>query len=264
MDYILERTIDATEGGEQFNFNPGRVAGIRLVFSGTNAAATTGTLNNLGSIIVKRAERQIANVSVRQLVNMLDINRGSNLFSSTEASTFLASATLDFFLRGDASARSALEITGQSELNFEYVPASDTATTFDSLTLKVYSEKAAYNEQYELWTLRDNQNEDSAVASKSYQLNKTNIVGIYLEDIDDVIDSVQLQQSDRTVLSPVDWDLLETVTVGSNQIEDGASDMVKIPTYSPNNLGSAENRDTILYLTTSAGGTIDIVTQSIH
>lgn len=263
MDFTLQRTFDGLSG-EQFNFKPGRTAAIRGVITGDAATGVTADLDDCGSIIVTRGEKQIANVSVRQLANMLDINRGSNLFSSVEAGAFLASFTLDLFVREDITMRNALNITGQSELNFEYVPAGNVASVFDSLSIKIYAEKAAYNEAYTLKTLRDNQNEDAAVASKSYQLNKANIAAIYLEDLNDVVDLVQLEQSERTVLSPVDWNLLESVTVGLNQIEDNASDMVKIPTASLGNPESYENYDSNLYLTTSGAGTIDIVTQSIE
>lgn len=267
MDFILQETFDALNP-KQFNFKPGRIASIRGVITGTNDTAQTGDLDDCGSVIVTLREEQIANVSVKQLANMLDIDRGSNLFSSTTAGAFLASFTLDFLIRGDITMQNALSVAGQSELNFEYVPAGNAGTVFTSLTMKIYAEKAAYNERYVLKTLRDNQNEDSAVASKSYQLNKPNIANVFLEDLDDVVSLVQLEQSQngnqRTVLSPVDWNLLETVTIGMNQIEDNASDMVKIPTASVGNPQSYVNNDTILYLTTSGAGTIEIVTQSVQ
>lgn len=267
MDFILQETFDA-KNPKQFNFKPGRIAAIRGVITGKNATSETGDLSNCGSIIVTLREEQIANVSIKQLVQMLDIDRGSNLFSSTEASDFLASFTLDFLIRQDVTMLNALSVAGQSELNFEYVPAGNAASTFDNLTMKIYAEKAAYNERYVLKTLRDNQNEDAAVASKSYQLNKSNIANIFLNDVDDVISLVQLEQSQngnqRTVLSPVDWNLLEAVTVGLNQIEDNASDMVKVPTATAGTPQSYVNNDSILYLTTSGAGAVEIVTQSLQ
>lgn len=262
MDYKLNRTLNAL-AGDQFNFKPGRTSAIALVFSGENATGQTGDLDDLGSIVVTRNDEQIANVSIRQLANMLDINQGSNIFSSTEADSFLATAFLSFQIEGDSRMKNALAISGQSELNFEYVPAAGVDTVFDSLQLKVYAELSASREQYELKTLRDNQNEDSAVAAKSYQLNKSNIASIYIEDIDDVIDSIQLEQSERNVLSPVDLTLLEAETLKNNQLETSSFDMVKISTHTPENPGSYVNYDTVLFVTTSGGGAIDIVTQSL-
>lgn len=265
MDRKLVRQIDAL-AGDQFNFQPGRIRGVWLILSGTNSTGVTGALSNTGSVVINRDSRQIVNAKVSSLANMNDIRFGSNIFSSTEASTFLASAYIPFFEsdKDDQPFQNALAIVDDAELNIEWVPDGTVDATFDDLSLKVFSELAAYSEKYEYRILRDNQTEGGAVAGKPYQLNKNNVTGLFMEDPDDVVDLVQLEQNGRTVFSPQDWDILTAATMLENQIEASTFDMIRLQCFSNGNLGSAPNRDTVLYLTTSGAGTVEILTTSMH
>lgn len=266
-DFKLNQTINDATGGDQFNIAPGKIAALRFVFTGTNDAGQTADLDDLGSVKVTRADRQIANISIRQIARILNIERGQNLFSSTTGGAVKASALLEFAIAGDPDLeRNALNIKGQGELNFEYIPASTVDTVFGgagSLQLKVYSQASAYSERFEVRTFTDNQVYSAGLANQLIQLNKANIAKIFMEDPDDVIDLVQVETNERTVLSPVDWDFLESLTLSDNQLEVTTFSMIKIPIYTPQNLASAVNADTNLYLTTSAGGTFPIVTQSL-
>lgn len=265
MDRKLTRQINALNG-DQFNFQPGRIHAVPIKFAGMNAATQTGTLADLGSVVITRDGRQIWNAKISTLALMNDIRFGSNLFSSTEAGAFLATVYIPFFESDffDRDYNNALAITGDSELNIEWVPASGIGTVFSSLTASIYSELAAYGEKYEYRGLRDDQNEDGAVAGKPYQINKDNVTALYLQDPDDVIDLVQLEQRGRSVYSPQDWDILLAGTLLTNKLEVTTFDMIELQCYTPNNLGSAVNRNTVLSLTTSGAGDIPILTTSIH
>lgn len=263
MDLRLQQTISNALNGDQFNFNPGRTSGIFMKLTGTADTGQTGTPDDCGSIIVTRGDNQIANVSLRQLGRILDIQGGSNLFSSTEAGAFKATFYLSFMLEKDEALLNALNIVGATELNFEYVPSSTASTVFTSLKMEVYSERSAYLESYEFGTFQNNQNEGGSVSQALYQMNKANIADIYLEDPDTSVSLIQVDQSEKTIVSPVDWDILEAVTTRDNFVEDGASDMVKIQCYSKGNRGSTTNYGTELYYTTSGSGDFPIVVRAL-
>lgn len=265
MDRRLTRQVNALNG-DQFNFQPGRVHGVLLVFEGTNIGGQVGDLDDLGSVNINRDSRQIVNTRIADLGLFNDIRFGSNIFSSADGAAFQASVFIPFFEsdRDDIPFQNALAIVDDSELNFEYVPGSGVASVFSSLNVSVYSELAAYEEIYEYRILRDDQVESAAVSGKPYQLNKNNVSGIYVQDVNDVVDLIQLEQSGRSVYSPQSWLALLAGTLRDSKLETTTFSMVALETYSAGNRASAANRDSVLTITTSGAGTLRVLTTSIH
>lgn len=252
--------------GDQFNVMPGRISGITLYFLGTNATGVTGDFDDLGSVIVKRDTRQIANISVGRLADITDIRFGSNLLDSSEGSTFEAATFLPFFEsdQSDEKYNNALAITGEKELNFEWVPAAGVADIFDSCRVSVYAELAAYEEKYEFRTLRNDIPLSAAVSADPNPINKDNVSSIYLTDPDDIVDLVQVEASGRTVYSPQPWGVLEFGTLRDNRLETTTFGMVALPIYTHGKAGSSVNRNATVTLTTSGAGSVGMITTSLH
>lgn len=239
--------------------------GLLGTFEGTAAAGQTGALEDLGSFVVKRGQRQIGNARVADVVLMNDIRFGSNIFSSVEAGAFEASFFIPFYEsdRDDVDFQNALAITGDSELNFEWVPGGAINTVFDSISLKLYSELAAYDERYEYNILRDDQIESGSVSGKPYQINKDNVSALYLQDPDDVVDLIQLEQNGRSVFSPQPWLTLLAGTLRDNRLETDTFSMVMLECYTAGNFPSVVNRDSVLSVTTSGAGTLRVLTTNL-
>lgn len=265
MDSKKIRNFNA-QNGDQFNSQPGRHHGITLIFTGTNDSGQTGALSDLGSVQINRDDRQIVNASIQDIGLMNDIRFGSVLFSSTTASDFTAAVFIPFFIsdEDDDKFQNALNIVEDDELNIEYVPGSNQSTVFTSLDCAVYADMEAYNETYEHRLLRDNETEGSSVASKPYNINKPNVAALYLVDPSDVVTLVELEQNGRAAFSPQSWDKLENDTLRKNKLETSSFDMVELQLFSKGNRGSAVNRDTILRVTTSGGGTIRNLVSFVH
>lgn len=264
MDRRKQFTLNGLLGGQD-NIQPAGdgmkgVALLMLHFSGTNATGETADASNLGSIQVERDGKPIHNVAVETLINMLDIQRGSNYLSSTEASTFEASAIVPFFIE---DFESSLHIIDEKELNFTYVPASDVGDIFDALNVAVYAQYEQYRELYTPRILRDNQALVGEESDKNFPLNKNNIVDIFLEDVDEVITAVSLQQTGKTVLSTQPFILLKIDTLANNQLEVSDFDLVRVQTHTPGVPKSTINRDSNLSFSSSGSGAVNITTVSL-
>lgn len=261
MDRRLQRQFDGL-AGEQFNIQPSTAKGIGhliILATGTNATGATNDVSDIGSCRITLRDDQIVNADYQALADLGDINHGSNLLNSTEASTFQASVVVPF---NEPAFPSAIRVLGESELNFEHVPG-DTGTVFDDLSIRVYAVYEDLPELYIYRMLRDNQNEDAAVDSKPYQLNRRNITGLYLKDVDEEITLIQLSQEGENVLSPQPYLLLEAATLYNNRLETSTFDRVKIETHTPGIIRSTVNRDTVISFTTGAAAAIEVLTTSM-
>lgn len=264
MDYKRIDSFDALSNNQE-NAQPGRVHGVVLQFNGTNASATTNGFGDLGSIIIRRNDDQIWNVDMGVLANFIDIRFGANFLSSVSAGDFVAQTFVPFFESGleDEPFNNALLIQDESELNLEWIPDPNASSNFDSLDVDLFAELAAYPEKYVYRGLRNNQNENGAVNSKPYQMNRDNISGLFITDPDSVIDLLQLEQNNRTVLSPSPFDMLQGVTIRNNRIEASTFPMVELQTYSKGNPPTTVNQNTVLAVTTTGAGDIPIFHTSL-
>jgi archaellum component FlaF (FlaF/FlaG flagellin family) len=245
----------------QENMQPGRISGVVLYFNGKNATGVTSTIDDLGTAIIKRNGRTLINRPMGVFASMGNIRAGSNLFSSTEASDFVASVFIPFYA---LSFEQALEITDPSELNFEWNPDASISSNFDNLQVSVYAQKSFRQEYYEYYILGNDESESAAVTSRPYQMNRRNITELYLRDPDDVITSITLRQNGDQVYSNQPWDVLVAGTLYDNLLEVNNFSMVQLETYTKGQPLSTQNRDTIIELTTSGGGTAEITVCSIE
>ena len=260
MDRVLQAQKDA-QSSFQENIQPGRIGSLMLYFNGTNDTGQTGTIDDLGNIVIKRNGETIVNRPINILADKGNILAGSNLFSSAEAGAFEATVKVPFYVK---SFEQALQITGPSELNFEYTPASAQSTVFASLQLSVYSEMSFLDEEYDYFLLGDDQTPAAAVQARPYQLNARNIAAVYLTDPDSVLTSVGLRQNGEQVFSDQPKSVLEAGTLYENRLEQSTVDMIELQCYTPRQAASLLNENSILEITTSGSGTVTVTRESIR
>lgn len=253
----MDRRLQAQENALnsfQENIQPGRLDGLLLYFTGTNATATPGDLDDLGTVVIKRGGNTIVNRPIGVFGDMANIRGGSNRFSSTGSGDFIATVFIPFFALGLPQ---AYNIKSVSELNFDWQPKSTISTTFSSLTLSVYSRVAFHDEHYLYHILGDDQTPAAAVSARPYQLNKSNITEVYLRDPDTVLDSVALR-SNNFQFTDQPKEVLVAGTLLDNMLEVDNFDMIQLQCYTLGKPLSALNKDSVIELTTSGTGTIEI------
>lgn len=260
----MDRVLQAQENAQnsfQENIQPGRIGSLLLYFSGTNNSGQTGDFDDLGTVVMKRNGETIVNRPVNILADKGNILAGSNLFDSTTAGAFIATVKIPLYVE---SFEQALQITGPSELNFEYIPNSAQATVFADLTLSVYSELSFLDEEYDYFLLGDDQTPAAAVTARPYQLNARNIAAVYLTDAGSVLTSVGLRQNGEQVFSDQPKNVLEAGTLYENRLEQTTIDMIELQCYTQKQPASLLNENSILELSTSGSGTITVTRESIR
>jgi hypothetical protein len=260
MDRQQQLQKDALKGFQE-NIQPGRISGVMLIFEGTNDTGQTGDLSDLGTAIIKRKGRTLINRPMDVFGEMGNIRAGNNLFSSTEASDFLASVFIPFYA---LSFEQALNITGDSELNFEWVPAGSSGTVFTTMQVTAYAQRSFRQEFYEYTILGQDQTENGAVTNRTYQLNTQNITEIYLTDPDNIVSSLELRQDGEQRFSIQSWDAYLAGTIYDNSLEVQNFDMIQLETYTKGQPLSAVNNDSVIGLTTTGGGTVPITVCAIR
>ena len=242
----------------QFGIQPSsnkRVEALVLLFTGINQAGQVGALSDLGSGRTTYFGEQAHNVDYQALGDVGDINYGSNLFSSTDGGAFTATVVIPNYA---PTFENGLQVVSQSDFIFEHVPG-DQGTVFASLNCTVYAIYSDVPANYVYRMLRDNQNEDGAVNSKPYQLNRRNIESIFLKDVDDALTLVSLTQDGDQVLTPQSYTLLEAMTLYDNRLEATSVNRAKIITHTPGIPQTTVNRDTVIELTSSGAFDAEIL-----
>ena len=245
----------------QENFNPGRIGGLLLYFVGTNAAGQTGAFSDLGDIVVRRTgQGQIVDASIKQLADKGNILAGSNLFSSTDSAAFVASVHVPFSVK---SFPQALNVTGDTELNIQWQPGANQSAVFDSLTVYVFQEQSFLTEDYPYYLTRDDQTPSASVSSQRYPTLVQNLAAIYLGDPDSVLTKAGLRVDKQEVYSEQLKGVLEAGTLYSNRLEQSSIDMIELQVYTENEPGSLINDSSNLLVSTSGGGTIEVLKEYI-
>jgi hypothetical protein len=260
MDRVLQAQENALNAFQE-NIQPGRVAGLLLYFNGTNKSGITADADDLGNIVIKRNGETIVNRPAGVFADMGNIRAGSNLFSSTEGGAFVASVFIPFYALG---LEQAMKITGPSELNFDYQPKADTATNFSAMTLSVYSVVSFKQERYQYFILGEDQTPAAAVTARPYQLNRDNVTEIYLRNPDSVLSSVGLKQNGEQRFSDQPLNVLKAGTLYDNMLEQNDTDMVELQAYTFGEPASTLNNKSIIELSTSGAGTVEITVCSIR
>lgn len=261
MDRVKQASKDA-QSAFQENIQPGKIGSLLLYFEGTNATATPGDFDDLGTVILKRNGETILNRPINVLADKANILKGSNLLDSTGSGAFKAAVVVPLYVK---SFPQALEILGASELNFSWEPAAAQSTVFSALTLEVYSELTFLNEEYDYFLLGDDQTPGAAVDARPYQLNAENIASIFIRDPNDILTSAGLRQNGEQRFSDQPKEVLEAATLHYNNMEQTTTPMIEIQTYTEGQPRSLMNDSSILEITTSAGGnTISITREHIR
>lgn len=261
MDRRLELQTNALQSYQQ-NIQPGRIAGLLLYFNGKNATSETNDLSVLGNVVIKRGGTTIVNRKVEVFDGINDIRSGKNLFSSTVSAAFAATVFVPFY---ELSLEQALNITDPSELNFTYEAGS--GATWDNLTLSVYSVQSFKPELYQYYILGDDQTEAGAVASRPYQLNRANITSLYLRDnpgSSPILTSVGLRQNGKQKFSEQPKDVLIAGTLLDNMLEVSTTDMIELQTFTLGEPLSTANANSVIEITTSGAGTVEITICAIE
>lgn len=252
MNRVEQLQKDATKNFQE-NIQPGRISGIMLYFNGTNATGVAGTLANLGDVVIKREGRTIVNRDIETFAQINDIRAGKNKFSSASGGAFVATVFIPFFEMG---LEQALNITGDSELNFSYETGDN--TNFDSLTVTAFSQMSQKAELYEYYILGDDQTESGAVNARGYQLNQDNLTAIFVKDPDDVVKSLALRQNGEQRFSDQPWDVLEAGTLLDNRLEVQNFDTIEMQNFTLGEPLSYFNKNSVIQITTTGAGTVEI------
>lgn len=247
------KTIDGLKE-EQFNAQPGRINGIWLIAKGTNNAGQVGTVKDIGRVEIVRHGKPRVNRNFNHFVDINDIRNGTNIFSSTDGGVFLASCFIPFFEKGHPN---VFNIQDSEELNVRFIPADD-GTVFANLEIKFEQQMVSLDERYDYSILGNDLNPSAALDADNFVLNTRNVSALYLEDVDDVVDSLAFESNGRNVITNNDWDALQAYTNLNNRIEDPSFSIVEIENHTPGVPGSTLNRNNKLLLTTTGAGAIDV------
>jgi hypothetical protein len=256
------KKINAVDGlsEAQFNAEPGRHIGLLLLATGTNNSGKTGKKTDVGRFIVTRNGRPLINRGFKKFTDIDDLRKGTNIFESKEGDTFHASAFIPFAAKGLAN---ALNIRDEQELNIRFLP-NDDGTVFDNLTIQVQSQLAQVPEHYEYIIQGNDLVYSSAVSAKPARLNTPNVSELFIEDIDDVMDSIQFESNESVIVSDNSKLALQALTNYNNRIEDPSYDVIEIENLTPGIPGSAVNETNILRVSTSGAGSVDVTVASLN
>lgn len=241
--------------------DPGRYSGLHLYFYGTNASATTATVDDLGDIQVKRDGETHHERSIEHYVDLNNIREGQNYFDSVSGGNFEATAFIPFY---EKSFDQAYQITGKKELQFTYNPNTGVPGNFANLTLEVLGVQSFRDEEYDYFVLGQDVTPASAVSSRGYQLNEENITNVYLRDPSSILDSAGLRQDGEEKFSEQEKNILLSATLLENRLEVNNFDTIELQTMTIGKGGSIFNSSTVLKITTSASGTIPVSVHSIR
>lgn len=252
----MNRILQVQENAKlsfQRAIQPGRPVGIFLHVSGTNAAATTSTIADLGTVGVKRNGRTLVNRKFETIAKMMDIRAGSNLFISTEAGEFTATLFIPFYEEGLPQ---SLNVQGDSELVFFYEPKSSSLANFDALNMTAYTVEGYQSipEYYEYYILGDDQSISGAV-DKPYPLNDNNISAVFVEDPGAIISKIGYKNNNGQVQSSQPWNVYLGATLLENRLETANFDMIEIQLYSTGEPVSYFNKSNSIEIESSAQGT---------
>ncbi len=247
--------------GYQRDMQDGKYAGIQLTITGTNATGQTGTLEDLGRVVLTRNGQPRVNRNPKKFADIQDIRGGKFTYSSTEAGAFQAVVYIPFFEKGHPN---VFDIKGNDRFNYEWVPAGNASTVFDSLEIKVNGDMSpALIERYDYFINGADQDFSAAQSADDVPLNKRNVSAIYIEDVDNTVDSLSFNSNGKQVISTNDWLSLQGYTNANNRIEDETQDVIEIENHTPGIPGTLRNRNNVLTFTTSGAGAVDITVCSI-
>lgn len=248
--------VNALNGADQAFVQQGQYDGYLVTFTGTNAAGQTGALSDLGSISIKRNNNETHNRPISVFADIGNIRAGTNIFSSTVASTFQASVFIPLFEEGLPN---GMNIVGEREVSFRYLPASNVATVFDGLQVKIEARTTFVPEFYVYYMLGNDLNYSGAVSNYQELIPGENITTIYIDDsASSILTELQAKQDKILVIGQTTALSLRALTIYNNRIEDNTFTVIQLMLFTPGIGGSAISTKTNLGITTSGGGTIGV------
>lgn len=244
----------------QHNINPGSVKGILLYFNGTNAASTTSDIDDLGTVTIKRFGETQHDRRVRTYADLNNLRRGQNLFSSAEAGDFKATVFIPFY---EKTFEQAYSIEGNQELNIRYEPGTGTPGNFSSMDVTVYSVTAQKPEFYQFYMLGNDQTPSASITGKGYQLNQANVSSVFVDDRDSVLTELGLRVDGAESFTDQPADVIEAGTLLDNRLETSTFDLLELQVYTEDEPLSVINQNSVLKVSTSGSGTIEITVASM-
>lgn len=255
MNRQLIDQFDALKS-RQFNANPGSIDGIYLLFDGTAATGVTAALTDLGTVVVKRKGTESHNATIQDFAAVGNINQGSNFFSSAEAGDFIAAVFIPFY---EDSFEQALQIRENNELNISY-QGTDTSK-FDDLTCTAYASLADLPELYLFRMLTQDFSVSAAVRNQPEPLNTENVSSVYIRS--SVLTDLQLRVDGKEAISNQSFDMAKAATLFENRLEQDTIDTAELLIHTPGVPATTENENTVLGVTTSGSGDIDVLVGSM-
>lgn len=247
----------------QHNLNPGSVAGLLFYFKGTNASATTATIDDLGTIRVKRFGETQHDRPVHTYADINNLRRGQNLFSSSSGSDFKATCFVPFYEGEQDGFEQAYNVEGNQEMNVAYDPSTGTPGNFASLDVTVYAVIKQKPEFYQYYLLGNDQTPAGAVTGKGYQLNQANVSAVFVDDRSSILTELGLRIDGGESFTDQPADVIEAGTLLTNRLEQSTFDLLEMQVYSAREPLSVINENSVIKITTSGSGTIEITTASI-
>lgn len=228
--------------------DPGNYVAVNFDFNGTLQTGQDGTFADLGRVLTQRFERQKDNIDFNDLQRILNIRGGVAYLNSNTGGSFSAFVILLF---SPETVASALNILDGDEFNVEWQPGDD-GTVFSDLTLEISGETANFPELGKLNYTRKTESYADSAAADLVKLNKQNVQALYVEDVNDNIDLIQVDNNQGSVVDSVPYSLLRGKTLAYNSVEDTTFDFAKVPYATPGSI--AYNQANTVTLTIGAGG----------
>lgn len=252
--------VNLLDGQGAANGKPGQILGIPLLVEGTNKTGQVGTAEDIGRLIVNLRGRQIINADFSELAKMMDTRSGTSVLNSTDGGAFEASSFIPFY---EEAFPSCLDINDKDELEVKIQPASNVATVFNALNMEIWDERAEFPEHYVYNIGIKNANYSGVVKTDPVQLGQPNVSTVYVDDEDNVLDTLSLEVDGEEAQSNASEFYLRAKTLRQNQIEDATFDFIKIPTFTPGRRNTYINSSSAAKITTSGAGNVKLIICSL-
>ena len=233
----------------------GRLGALMLVLKGTtDTGETLAPADVADAIRLKRNGRQIQAESFRFLHEYADLKNGFPTQTTPQQGD---TRIVAFLPMGVSAFPNSMEVRSKEELDLEidFNATLDTRFGSNAATYEVYSLlQPAVPERYEL-NIREQNIQANGGGRLNGQFDARNVAGIYLEDVDDAINTVAIEVDGEVVVDTVDDQALLDVTKLTNAIEATGFSFAELVSPSGTSLQEVVNENTEYDLDFSGAGT---------
>lgn len=255
-------TFNGLQGFDDF-LQPNKYTGILLTAEGTYPAAQVSDLLDLGQVIISRNDEPKCTRNFSQYAKMNDLRGGKSTLDGTNDTDFSAVVAIPFFAPGQPN---MLNIQSLKELSLQYVPAAGSA--LDDVQIIAYgitnNSLPAMAERYNYRITGEDDDWTRSLQAESFNITKRNVTELYIDDLDDTINSLSFESNGKQVVTTTEKLALQGLTNLNNPIEDSTFDVIKIDNHTPGREGSMINRNNEIVLNTSGAGAYEVTCCSIE